>query len=955
VLPARILSEEETMTTIRLAALLIAIATTVPATADTTLPGLDRRATIARDANGVPHIFAASEHDLFFLQGWVHAEDRLFQMDFIRRQASGTLAELLGPDALASDVELRTLGLRRAAEASLAVLSEPVRRALAAYADGVNAFVARHPLPPEYGALELTAVAPWTPLDSATVGKALAFSLSFELDIEPTLTLLQYQGTGAAAGFDGTALYFEDLFRSAPFAPVVTVPDSGASMAAAAAARTAGETRQDASTVGLSPAGTALARKYLERIRGIDMLREAARPGQRSTGSNAWVVDGKHSATRWPILANDPHLALTLPATFHEVHLAARSLDVIGGSLPGAPFVAIGHNRTIVWGTTNNRLDVTDTFQEQVRPDPASPSGLSIVHNGALEPIIPIPQQFFANQVGNGVPDDLVPVDGPQIPPVVLIVPRRYNGPIIALDAAAGTALSVQFVGFGGTRELDSFYGLNRARNGEEFEDALRRLDVGSQNFVYADLHGDIAYLMAGALPLREDLEAGVVDGLPPFFIRNGAGGNEWLPAAPSPDQAVPYQLLPFEELPQVANPNSGVLLNANNDPAGVTLDNSPLNQLRPTGGIFYLAPSYQSLRAGRIAEMIAERLAAGRRLSAEDMQDMQADVVLFDAEVFVPYILAAFDNATAAGADPLLAALASDVRVVEAVSRLAAWDFTTPTGLAAGYDAADTPAGPDVEPAPDRVQASIAATIYSVWRTRFVANVIDRTLAPFSLPGPDGQQALGALRHLLDGFDIAHGTGASGLDFFAVPGVADAAARRDIVLLRSLAEALDLLASDAFAAAFANSTDQDHYRWGRLHRVVLAHVLNGPFSAPPAGGAFPPPLADLAGIPTDGGFETVDASEHPLRAATSDGFMFTDGPNRRFVAQVRRGRLDATTALPGGESGVIGSPHYVDLLPGWLTNEAFPLPTNRAAILHGATRKETFVPPRRPKSAGGA
>jgi penicillin amidase len=944
-----VMPEEIMMKAIRLAVFLISFAAAAPAAADTPLPGLLGRATIVRDANWVPHIFAANEHDLFFLQGWVHAEDRLFQMDLIRRQASGTLAELLGPAALASDVELRTLGLRRGAEASLPVLSEPVRKALAAYADGVNAFVARHPLPLEYGPLELTAVAPWTPLDSATVAKALAFSLSFEIDIAPTVTLLQYQGTGAFAGFDGTALYFEDLFRSAPFAPVVTVPDAGASLAASIGA-TAAESRQRAGDGGLTPAAVALARQYLERIRGIDMLRQAAHPDQRSTGSNEWVIDGRHSATRWPILANDPHLTLTLPATFHEIHLAARSLDVIGGSLPGSPFVAIGHNRRIAWGATNNRLDVTDTFQEQVVPDPASPSGLSIVHNGALEPIIPAPQQFFANQVGDGIPDNLAPAIGPQIPPFALIVPRRNNGPIIALDAATGTAFSVQYVGFGGTRELDAFYGLNRARDGEEFEDALRRLDVGSQNFVYADLHGDIAYLMAGAMPLREDLESGIVDGLPPFFIRNGTGGNEWLPAAPSPGQALPYQLLPFEELPQLANPDGGVILNANNDPVGVTLDNNPLNQLRPTGGLYYLGPSYQSLRAGRIAEMLNERLAAGKRLKAADMEAMQADTVLFDAEVFVPHILAAFDNATAAGADPLLAALAADARVAEAVTRLAAWDFTTPTGLAAGYDAADTPAASDAEPPPDRIQASIAATIYSVWRTRFTANVIDGTLAPYGLAGPDGQQALGALRHLLDGFDTAHGIGASGLDFFAVPGVADPAARRDVVLLRCLVEALDLLVSDAFAAAFGNSTDQDDYRWGRLHRTVFAHVLDGPFSAPPAGGAFPPPLADLAGIPTDGGFETVDASEHPLRAATSDAFMFTDGPNRRFVAQVRRGRIEAITALPGGESGAIGSPHYVDLLTGWLTNEAFPLLTNRGKVLHDATQTETFVPPRRPR-----
>src|SRR5262249_41617336 len=146
---------------------------------------------------------------------------------------------------------------------------------------------------------------------------------------------------------------------------------------------------------------------------------------------------------------------------------------------------ALGHNRLIAWGATNNRLDVTDTFQEQVVPDPASPSGLSSVHGGAREPIIPLPQEYFFNQI-DGIPDDLIQATG--LPPAVLIVPRRNNGPIIALNAAGGTALSVQYVGFGGTRELDAFYGFDRARDLAGFEDALRMFDVGSQNFVYADI-----------------------------------------------------------------------------------------------------------------------------------------------------------------------------------------------------------------------------------------------------------------------------------------------------------------------------------------------------------------------------------------------------------------------------------------------------------------------------------
>src|SRR5207244_2072780 len=174
----------------------------------------------------IAHIKSENESDLFFLQGYVHAEDRLFQMDFNRRVGSGTLAELLGAAALPSDVQLRTLGLRRAAERSLPVLSPRLRQALQAYANGINTFVSTHPLPLEYGALELTRFEPWTPLDSVTVARLVAFERSFDLDIEPTINLMTYQQAVQALGFDGQALFFEDLFRSAPFDPAVTVVDA---------------------------------------------------------------------------------------------------------------------------------------------------------------------------------------------------------------------------------------------------------------------------------------------------------------------------------------------------------------------------------------------------------------------------------------------------------------------------------------------------------------------------------------------------------------------------------------------------------------------------------------------------------------------------------------------------------------------------------------------------------
>jgi penicillin amidase len=177
------------------------------------LPGLQAGAEVTRDVHGIAHIKAGNEHDLFFLQGYVHAQDRLFQMDAARRQASGTLAELLGPGAIPSDVNLRTLGIRRAAVRSASLLSARARKAVEAYAEGVNQFVRTHALPPEYAVLEITRFEPWTPLDTVTVAKSIAFSLSFGLeDIDHTQALLSYQAAlGAPAG---GALFSLDLWRA---------------------------------------------------------------------------------------------------------------------------------------------------------------------------------------------------------------------------------------------------------------------------------------------------------------------------------------------------------------------------------------------------------------------------------------------------------------------------------------------------------------------------------------------------------------------------------------------------------------------------------------------------------------------------------------------------------------------------------------------------------------------
>ena len=893
------------------------------------MPGLDRPAMVTREANGIPHVFALTTHDAHFLTGWLHANDRLFQMDSSRRIASGTLGELVGTPALANDVQLRTFGLRRAAEATVNVLSPEGRAALTAYTEGVNAWLQSHAtLPPEYGLLETTSIPEWTVVDSLAVGKLIAFGLSFDLDVDATVALVSYQLAGTALNFDGAKL-FTDTWRIAPFSPAATIRDATSAGATLPVTTPRLPVKLDASW--LKTETIDLARAWLDQIRDIPVLQSALKP-EAKAGSNEWAVAGRLTTTGNPMMANDPHLSLGIPPNFYPIALRVPGrLNAAGMGFPGAPFVIQGQNERIAWGSTVHPMDVTDMYQEQLVPDTSSPSGFSSVHRGTRERVTAIPQTFRVNNLGNGVANDLrTMAPSATIPQATLIVPR--HGPIVQLDASTGAAISVQYVGFSPTHELEAFRRINEARNIDEFRNALQFFDFGSQNFAYADVEGNIAYFTSGELPLREDLQAGTVAGLPPYFIRNGAGGNEWMPVrTPQPNQTTPYEILPYSEMPQVVNPSNGWFVNGNNDPTGHTLDNDPLNTLRPGGGILYLNPGYDGIRGGRITQLVRQRLANNGRMSFDDMKNIQADVVLYDAQVFVPFITRALANAQASGADATLRALGADPIVGAVVNRLSRWDFSTPTGIAEGYDASDTN-GALSTPSQAEIDNSVAATLYSAWRSRFMTNTIDGVLRAMTMPLPPHQQVMSALRFQLENFGTTGGRGASGVNFFNVPSVNDAAARRDIIILKSVADAMTMLASDEFAPAFNKSTNLSDYRWGKLHRIVFSHLLT-PTMSP--GAIFGPPpfpsVPGLQGVAVDGGYSVVDASSHNPRAATLNGFMFSSGPNRRYVGDMRAGDIRAESSLPGGVSGDVRSPWFTNLLMLWLTNDTFQVPTDRS------------------------
>ena len=940
----------------------ICIGLAAPAAATTlTAPSLSAPGSISYDVLGTPTIQAANVYDMAFLQGYAQAQARFFEMDFDRRAAAGTLSELVGTAALENDVQIRTLGLGRAAWATWQVLDADTKGWLKSFADGVNYWLQTSQLPPEYGALLLTHAEPWSPVDSITVGKGLAFQLSFDLDIDNTIDYSAYSQAAAAAQIDVDALFFGDTHRFAPPDDHITVPGfqptDGSSPATVIKAL--GGVKVDARAV-------KAAQNYRARIANNFFIAPTLHPRLGRGGSNEFAVSGSATASGKPLIANDPHLTLALPPIFMEMHLITSSgLNVTGVSVPGAPGIIQGCNSNLCWGSTVNPLDVTDTFLETFTVNSYGLPTAIVRADGSTEPVQWVFQSFYANAMVPGASDTIVRVNdiGYTNGAVTVIVPRRNNGPVVVIDQpgdceltgeqgspAFACGLSIAYTGWGPTFELEAFKKINEAQNLGDFQNALTYFDFGSQNFAYADTAGNIAYLTAAENPIRDDLQnfGGYIYS-PPFFVRDGSGAahNDWLDVQnPQPNQATPYEVMPRSEMPHVINPSAGYFANANNDPIGVTLDNNPFNQLRPNGGIYYLNYGYDAYRMGRIDRLLSSMVSSGHKLTMADIEAVQLNNQPVDAELVLPYLLGAYQNASAGGAWGPLAQLAADPAITEAISRLTAWDLSTPTGLAAGFDAGRAPGS---MPSQSQLDNSVAATIFFMWRSAAVGNVVDATLTAYGLgdylPGDDS--AYTCLKFLLDAFPVLGGHGASGINFFTVPGAPDPGSARDYVLLKSLQDALGQLSGDNFAAAYGNSTDLSTYHWGALHRVVLEHPLGGPFNLPgPNPYGFTDLAPDLPGLARDSSYETVNPGGGTIRASGVNDFMFSgaSAPGRRFVGEMDT-PIKAVEVIPGGESAVLGDPNYASQLLLWLTGSYHPLVVDPHAATQGTVSVVSFVP----------
>ncbi|HEX8174776.1 MAG TPA: penicillin acylase family protein [Pyrinomonadaceae bacterium] len=531
-------------------------------------PGLRERVTVRRDERGIPYIEAGNLIDLCFAQGFVTASDRLWQMELVRRSMRGEAAEILGRSVLEQDKLFRTYGFARVAEAEVAGASKEAREQLEAYARGVNAYMESldaKTLPPEFQILQYRP-RPWTPADSLLIVK-----LFFEFLSDTWQTDLMRAALSNLPADKREAL----LVETSPLDVVVVGQDVPKAKAKQSPQKDS-NIRVDVSTLRALGEVRANIERAAERLGVLDLNREA---------SNNWVVSGKRTASGKPLLANDPHLLPSAPSIWYMVHLSAPGLRVAGVTSPGLPGVVIGHNDRIAWGFTNVGPDVSDLYVEKFDPQNAkrymTPSGWREAAVRREE--IRVRKGFTGTETETQVLDVTVTRHGPV---VFERAGNRYALQWTALDPRLSAA--------------EGFFAINTARNWAEFQTALGRYTAPMQNMVYADVDGHIGYTAAGRVPIRRS-----GDGSVPYDGSTDAG--EWT------------GYIPFEKLPRLFDPPSGIIVTANQRIVG-------------TDYPYFLTHEWA---APYRAHRIFRRLQAIPKATIEDFRALQGDTVSIPGSIF--------------------------------------------------------------------------------------------------------------------------------------------------------------------------------------------------------------------------------------------------------------------------------------------------------------------------------
>ena len=527
------------------------------------LAGLSDPVEVWRDSLGVPHLWAENERDLFRAVGYVHAQDRLWQMELFRRVADGRMAEVLGEKLVDTDRFLRTVGMGRAAAENERLLDPESRALLQAYADGVNAWIRDHPgaLPPEFVVLRFRPE-PWTIRNTLSIAKIMAWDLA---EWEVGLDLQR------AADSVGAELA-RDLYPA--------YPEWGVRILGADAEWKGKGSRLPAAPAPARPAPAA------PRVSGIPVPRIPPLAAflldgvSAARASNSWVIGGERTRSGKPILANDMHLALRAPSLWYLGALHGGGVNVTGMMIPGTPVVVAGHTDRVAWGYTNAMVDDVDFFVEEVDPRDSTryrtPAG--------WEPF--------------RVRHDTIRVKGAD--PVVQRVRSTRHGPVLSdveKQRAGGRVLAMRWTAHDPSVEFRALIGMNRARSTEEFLRALRDFRTPHQNVVFADADGTIGYWMGGRVPVRRS-----GNGLLP--VPGWTGEGEWV------------RYLDWEEHPHVLNPREGFIVTANNRQVG------PEYPFHVTSG--WYGP-YRAMRIREMVEAGSALTAADVARQQMDVRDAHA------------------------------------------------------------------------------------------------------------------------------------------------------------------------------------------------------------------------------------------------------------------------------------------------------------------------------------------
>ncbi len=496
------------------------------------LDGMDEEVRIVIDKWGVPHIFAQNERDLFFAFGFMPAHERMWQMELTRRTGFGRLSEISGKAALERDKFMRNLGLREAALQDFEKLSPEMKELIFAYSDGINSWMDSRQMnwPFEFLVLRYRPQ-PWTPLDSLIIKEVMAFLLCPDYRSEAV--------RGKLVEKFGAETALQILEEGIPSPP--------------------------------------------SEVEGVSLSSRFPFPSFQ--GSNNWVISGNRSESGKPLLANDPHLDISLPPIWYEIHLNCPGLDVIGVSLPGVPFVIIGHNESIAWGVTNSAVDVQDLYIEELND-----AGDMYLDNDEWKPLLAKKEE--------------IKIRGRKRPEEIEIL-WTERGPIVTpIVIESQKPLSLSWTIYEGGRTMEAFYLLNRAQNWQEFSGALALFDVPSQNFVYADREGNIGYYLSGKIPLRSAIAA-----LYPY------------PGWKEDGQWNGY--LDEDKKPNIFNPEEGIIITANNK---IISDDFP----------HYMSFDWDApFRAERIKELLFQR----EKHDIESFKIIQNDVYTKKGERILPVI----------------------------------------------------------------------------------------------------------------------------------------------------------------------------------------------------------------------------------------------------------------------------------------------------------------------------